>query len=265
MIMKITPLNTRQLRFKSSQYIIEKRQLSEKKRSKHPVLKNPHVGYHSNYTYFFREDLAKNWEDFVRILDGFYKNADKVNIYNFACSDGSESYSLAMKLKSTLGEKKSKKFFPIHACDIDSEIIRKAKSGKLDCFIEDTYRIDRNIPDYSKYCNIYYGSGNCNSFLTFVPNEKLKNCVQFSEGDFAKKIDEIPLSNSILMCRNFWYYLGEDRIFDLLIKIRDAMDETTLLVIGDFDRQYIKDRLEWLGFKEIALNVYKKEEQHENK
>ena len=79
-------------------------------------------------TWFFREDF--DWNCFPKFIDEIFKNAKKVNIYNYGCSSGEETYSLIMKLINTLG-KCAKKFFPIIAKDIDEANIEKAKKGVL--------------------------------------------------------------------------------------------------------------------------------------
>ena len=70
-----------------------------------------------NTTSFFRNDLI--WGDFADLLIDKYKNENKVNVYCYACSDGSEPYSVAMLLISRLGLEGAKKFFPIIAVDKD--------------------------------------------------------------------------------------------------------------------------------------------------
>lgn len=257
--MKITNIFSNQYNFKSTERVLYARNRTIGQNSRHPVLKNPDVDYHSNYTYFFREDLGKDWDTFVRILNDFFVNSKKVNVYNFACSDGSEAYSFAMKLLSKLGKRKAEKFFPILAFDIDKEILYDAKSNKIPCDVGDKIRIKENVRNYKKYCKVYPVNRDYDSKLFFMPNEKLKNRIEFSEADFVKQIDELEFSNSIIMCRNFWYYLGKNRINQILSKLNKKIDNTSLLVIGDFDRRYILDDLKSFGFKELTLNVFKKD------
>ena len=61
------------------------------------------------YTRMFRSDL--DWNLLSYYLENKYKNAQKVNVLNAACSDGSEPYSLAMILDKKISG--GKKFFPI--------------------------------------------------------------------------------------------------------------------------------------------------------
>ena len=87
--------------------------------------------YRTN-TWFFRGDL--DWDRFVKYADKKYNKAHNIPIFNFACSDGEESFTLAYKLIHLLKER-ANKFFPIKASDIDSLNIKKAKSS-------DYYHID---------------------------------------------------------------------------------------------------------------------------
>ena len=75
-----------------------------------------------NTTKLFRQDL--DWDGFAELLISKYKDVDKVNIYSYACSDGSEPYSLVIKLleKSEKLKINCDKFFPIRAKDIDKKI-----------------------------------------------------------------------------------------------------------------------------------------------
>lgn len=253
--MKISP-SVKIINFKSSTKRIEKRDLDAKDVNNHPILSNPNVNFYSCYTYFFREDVGENWKNFIKAIDKHFSGAEKVNVFNFGCSDGSEAHSFLMCLFDTLGAKKAKKFLPIQAFDIDQQIIDSAKSGKILCSREDMNRINRNCPTFYKYCNIYYDRSGFDGW--FVPKENLKNELSFSKGDFTEKINDLPPKNNLIMCRNMWYYLGEDKIFDILYELSEKIDETSLVVIGDFDRKYVLAILDALNFEEITMNVFKK-------
>ena len=84
-------------------------------------------GLAPNFTYFFRNDFQ--WKSFAAYLNRKYKGVNSVNIYNAACSDGTEAFTLAIALISKLGKDAAKKFFPIKAHDINESLIVDAKSG----------------------------------------------------------------------------------------------------------------------------------------
>ena len=98
----------------------------------------------SNFTTFVRGDLT--WKTIGTKLKNEFPNG-KVNVYDFACSDGSEVYSLIIALKEQLGEKEAQRFFPIHASDVDSQIVRMAKSGKIHANRNDIAKLVRLVKD----------------------------------------------------------------------------------------------------------------------
>ena len=102
-------------------------------------------------TYFFRDDL--NWNAFIKFISNKYKNADRVNILNHACSNGQEPYSLAAKLMQTLGEE-AEKFFPIIAKDIDKEnILMVVLTGLFMMNIPKLYTLHKTNPETDAFRN----------------------------------------------------------------------------------------------------------------
>ena len=94
----------------------------------------------SNSTSFFRRDLP--WGYLGQRLDELFPNDEHVNVFNFACSDGSEPYSLAICLIEQLGEERAKRFFPINASDIDENILPDKKKPKIKATKEDIKEIN---------------------------------------------------------------------------------------------------------------------------
>lgn len=208
-------------------------------------------------TYFFREDL--DWNSFVKLLKYKYNNAQKVNIISHICSNGQEPYSLVVKLIQILGDDASK-FFPIIAKDIDQDNIESAKRGKLGIKAEELYRINYQTNGntsefFDKGC-----STNPQSDLVLIPKPHIKNKVIFSQSDILNDIDSIPTNNTILMCRNFWPYLEPHKREVLAKKISQKLDDTSLVLVGDFDAQInVHQLLKNNGFKETGIeNVYSK-------
>ena len=68
---------------------------------------------HRNDTSFFRD--GRFWSSLAYYMMYKYRDADKVGVYNYACSDGSEPYSLLMTLISIWGIENVKKYLPIKA------------------------------------------------------------------------------------------------------------------------------------------------------
>ena len=92
----------------------------------------------SNSTEFFRRDFP--WDNIGKVFTKHFPKGE-VCIHNFACSDGSEAYSLIIALIEQLGEKKADRFFPIIASDIDKDIVKMAASGKISATANDIYEI----------------------------------------------------------------------------------------------------------------------------
>jgi chemotaxis methyl-accepting protein methylase len=109
---------------------------------------------------FFRYDLNTahtnkhttdgTWKGFRRTIIDNFKNAPKVNVYDFASSDGSEAYSFILSLLDELGEEEAQKFFPIQAYDIDSKMVSIAQGGLIPCDYDDVKRFLENINEIKK-------------------------------------------------------------------------------------------------------------------
>ena len=102
--MNISPVKKFNIAFSSNTRVIQRADVPKKdiEEKYTPLYKNK-VNFYSNATYFYRNDLSYrdvdgSWNDFRRVISNEFKEAPKVNVYNFACSDGSETYSLVMSL-----------------------------------------------------------------------------------------------------------------------------------------------------------------------
>ena len=100
---------------------------------------------HRNDTSFFRylknaqDGNSKNyWDSLVQYIGQKYANTPKVNVYNYACSDGSEPLSLLASLMTNFSENFCKKFGIIQARDYDKEAIKNAKKQVGFCFFNKT-------------------------------------------------------------------------------------------------------------------------------
>lgn len=198
-------------------------------------LETPKMVY-SNSTYFLRMDFP--WLAFPEFLQEKYPEG-KVNIYNFACSDGSEPYSIALSLIEKLGEKEASRFFPIQASDVDPEIIKQAKKGKINISLGEMEKIKlivqppHKIEDYFEVEKIK--TDKCCSYR-LTPKEILSKNIIFECKGIEEGLDEVGKSNSIILARNFWRYLSADEIEKISMKLRKNLDSSSMITIGDFDR-----------------------------
>lgn len=211
---------------------------------------------YKNTTYFCRNDL--DWTKFAKFVESKFKNISKVNIFNFACSDGSESWSLAAVLIKQFREL-SKKFFPIFASDIDFDMINKAKSNQCSARWEDIYEINKTLGHYSDYFEV--NPNNDTEYNICVkPKANLKKEVEFKQADILDEVENLPEENNIVMCRNFWHYLTDEKSKILLGKIAQKLNSTSLIVLGELDRGWgFKELFEKHGFTETpVINVFQK-------
>ena len=145
------------------------------------VFDNSKKGYnilYRNTTCLFREDI--NWNI---LLNQIIKSETPKKIYCYACSDGSEPYSLAMALISKLGYEKAKQYFPIVSRDIDLPMINRAKSGSISINVTDLKKIKKfqNKSDID-FLNVPIDTVNSiyDDYKTRIQiSDKLKNCVDF--------------------------------------------------------------------------------------
>ncbi|MBR5304217.1 MAG: hypothetical protein IKU37_05260 [Candidatus Gastranaerophilales bacterium] len=221
-----------------------------------------------NTTMFFRCDLdnahipkygtQESWGGFCSTIEDNFKFASKVNVYDFACSDGSEAYSLALCLINNLGLAKAEKYFPIKASDVDAEMIKVASSGSIPCNYEDICVLKHYMPseEIGKFYDIEDDS--CSLDSKFKAKSILKEKIEFECASIQDGLKSIESSNSLVLCRNFWPYLSVQDIKKTFEQLAQKLDNTSLLVIGSFDEYYLRNLLESYGFKKVCPLVYRK-------
>lgn len=224
----------------------------------------------SNATQFFREDMPytkdSDYSNFARFLNEHFSEG-KVNVYDFACSDGSEAYSIAISLIEEIGEEEAQRFFPIQAIDKDRQIIKNAASGTIECDTVDIENITKNTHDkFDKYFEILEQNGK--NYVLKV-KEPLKNAVNFKTGKIEDKLDDIKDSNNVVLCRNMWPYLSRESMFKAVLKLSN-LDNNSLVVIGNFDRDHEMPSLlprafQLIGLKELNNNMLIKDESFEKR
>ena len=173
-----------------------------------------------------------------------------------------EAYSLIISLIEELGEEEAKKFFPIKAYDIDKDIIQEAKSGKINGAEGDRESISCNTKGcIDKYFTVTKGDNPMYKCCYFYPKLNIKNLVEFEQADIADKIVDINPKDSIVLCRNFWPYLDEQKSSILFDKLCKKLDKSSLLVLGSFDLSNcfsMRDILKANNYVEVYKNTFKK-------
>lgn len=268
--MKLNTANISSPNFESSKRGIYRKQDGSTYVKEFQVDENDTLIY-KNYTHFFRDDLnespsRESWQEFFKTIDNNFGSDKKVNVYNFACSDGTETYSFISGLINTLGEKKARKFFPVSASDIDSEMIRTAKSGKLDGVKIDLYCMTKNlgksINNFFSFLQSRYTDFASRQIYPYLicPKDKIKQHANFTTEGFNEGLRRVEPENSLVICRNFWPYLDEKQSEDALRELSSRLKDNSLVVVGRYDKEWgnIHIRLLRHGFEEIANNVYRK-------
>ena len=89
----------------------------------------------------------------------------------------------------------------------------------------------------------------------------IKDCAQFEEANIADKIDEINPSNSLVLCRNFWFNLNEKDVKNIFERLCARLDTGSVIVLGELDIcgcNVISEILEQYGFEKIYKCTYQK-------
>lgn len=184
-------------------------------------------------TYYFRQGL--DWNKFSRLLASKYEKTPKVNIIDHACSSGAEAYTLVMMLITKFGEG-AKKFYPIIAKDLNKENIEMAKNNE-----------PLEVDDKDFYAINYFTKNNLHKFLDPIatsksgfslalrPKEHYHKNIQFAQGNVFDDIEKADSQNTVFFCRNFWPYLSEEKRRELAQKLSEKFDETSLVIIGEYD------------------------------
>jgi len=178
-------------------------------------------------TCFFRFD------DNPEYVDNLIKKfPNGVKIYDYACSDGSEAYSIAMLLIDKLEYEKTKEKYLIIAKDIGPKVIAQANDGVIG--ITNPEEISRHLkstkfddyftkmsPSDESYYRSKYGLEKDEEDLYYV-SDKLRSCVKFSKANILEdSVDPTTFESSngqplILLFRYALYHLSGEQQEELI-------------------------------------------------
>ena len=139
----------------------------------------------SNTTCFFRQDL--HWNELATYMDNKYRNSEKVNIYSYGCSDGSEPMSMAVLLNERF-KFNARKYFPIMAKDNDDFILDKIRSSCTRMYFRD---IDAVIHYSQNNLGKYFVIDNQlpeNESMIVHPSYETKSKIRYSKADVIKDV-----------------------------------------------------------------------------
>lgn len=206
-------------------------------------------------TNMFREDL--DWDGLVKFITNHFLFKKKVNMYSMASSDGSEAYSLGISFLQKIPFEGLKKYMPIIASDIDPEIIKTARSGRINIadfelsfFDSSKLKLRNYFTKESKALEIADDKLEINPIHSHRPIKTLKDCVKFHIGDILGEISRInDDGNSVIMCRNVFPYLSEKYTDDVVAAAKNHLKNGSIFITGSFDeRVNISEKLLNNGF-----------------
>lgn len=207
-------------------------------------------------TCLFRCDLDFNM--LIKFIEEKYKDIPNVKIIAHACSVGEEVYSFLAILNDMLGENKAKKYLPILARDIDRKHIQMAKDGYYKLMQPERDAINYYLGN--KFYN-YFDNIDNKFFKNYVrAKDSLKSQVKFKQSDIINDSKDTNYKNTVLFARNFWPYLDPHDAEKLAMNLSKNMDDTSLLVIGNYDLMSGTHLLlDGYGFKKTMVeNVYER-------
>lgn len=216
-------------------------------------------------SWLFRDDV--DWKRLAKYEKNHFADKNRVNIIQFASSDGSEAYTQIISLLENYPNKNSEKFFPIKAYDIDEEIVNAARSGLLNTNMVDRINLQINSDDYSKYftdtneiLNIK-NDLNLKSKKTLKATNLIKNRVHFERADMYNILSELnDNSDKILLCRNILGYFEDDKVEKFVKIVSNKLKQGSMFIIGQHDtsNSFIDRYLLENKFMKIFEHVYQK-------
>ncbi len=216
-------------------------------------------------SWLFRDDI--DWKRLAKYEKNHFCNINRVNIIQFASSDGSEAYTQIISLLENYPNKNSDKFFPIKAYDIDEEIVNAARSGLINTSLVDRMSLQINSEDYSKYFTETNKILNIKEDIT-LQNKKtlkatnlLKNRVHFERADMYNILAELnDNSDTILLCRNILGYFEDNKVEKFVKIVSNKLKQGSMFIIGQHDtsNSFIDRYLLENKFMKIFEHVYQK-------
>lgn len=227
-------------------------------------LKEYNGKFFGNYSWTFRHDL--NWYKLAAHILESFENKDRVNLIQFASSDGSEAYTTLISLIECSNEKQVEKFLPLKAFDIDPIIVNAAKTHLINLTDDDVDEL-KKIEVFDKYFILnkenldIEDDVKVKSSKTYAVDEILSKNIDFNVGDMFKKVDDIKdNSNTVLFCRNSLAYFEKPEIEKFIKKVNNKLNKNSLFVVGRMETTNMNfmNAIKESGFKEIMRCVFKK-------
>ena len=182
-------------------------------------------------TEFARPDI--DWGEFKQYLQNRFQDKEKVNVFNWACSTGEETLTLAMLLKSSF--KDSDKFFPIKAGDIDNDrLISNTIRQKIGTPVNYStcFRLQNSLALKDDDIKRFFKQQN---HIIYI-NDEILNSIEYKFSNILTDLDSINSDvPSLIMARNMWLYVDSSKYEEFAQKLYDKLATGSTLVIGIHD------------------------------
>lgn len=214
-------------------------------------------------TKMFRADL--DWNQFTDFMVKHFKDKDKVQILQFASSDGSEAYTQIITLLENYNDKNIDKFFSIEAYDIDKNMYEAANSGLLNMDDKDLRRFKNRSIDFNKYFELKSDkeidilNNTLENSQTYNASPVLTDKVNFHHGDmFDVMKNHKDNSNTVVLCRNILNYFTDREVDRFMSFAACNLKNGSLFVTGEIDEGRVDEIIQRRGFIKVMPKVYMK-------
>jgi chemotaxis methyl-accepting protein methylase len=146
-----------------------------------------------------------------------------IKVWSTCCSTGQEPYSLAISFLEVIGEALGRMRVRIHATDIDTEALSRAKAAVYKQ--DEVAKIDRRIAD--KYFEPAEGG-------MLRVRQRIRDMVEFSPIELIS--GKVPQNNNMIVCRNMLIYIRHEHQPHLFNKFYEALRPGGYLVLGKTER-----------------------------
>lgn len=204
-------------------------------------------GGNSVETYLFRDKVIENLPDFI--LDRFPNGSD---IICYACSNGHEPYSIAMKMSDTVGRENAKKKYPIKAYDMCEDTIKICQDGKI-VLPSNVHDIMREKTSFSFSDAFSEGHplldnpigrrispavpNNEISYKVHDVNSPLREMVTFDTGNILENVKNLSFNKPVVfLFRNVWFNFDSAEARFITHHLAKNLPKGSLLVLGDRDQ-----------------------------
>ncbi len=192
----------------------------------------------TNLTSFYREGHHFDFLAKTVVADKIKHNDKELRIWSAACSTGEEAYSIAMTLRDNIKDI-AQWDIKIYATDIDSNVVKTAKSG--------VYNLERIASlDASRVkAHMKKGSGNNAGFIKM--NDSVKSLIRFNQMNLLK---QWPLKEKmdVIFCRNVVIYFDKETKMKLVDRFYEQLKPHGYLIMGHSESLHgITERYTLLG------------------